>query len=318
MKRNQMITDICDILSRSGFYISDPNDLRSISFDIICRRDNTLLIFKVLANIDSFTKENARQLKLLASFLGASPVMVGDRASSGSLEDGIIYLRHLISIITAQTLYDIFIEGVFPSVFAAPGGFYVDLDNVILKEVRRERGMSLGDMAKAVGVSRKAVQMYEQGMSATLEVGLVMEETLGVPLIASLNPFVLNEKLVKQREKLEKLDKVNRSLQSKLHLLGYEVIPLFRCPFDAFTHRDNVLLLTGFQKPGITIRKKARMMAHIGSIVEQQSVFFLSDHTSKTNIEGTPIITKYELEDIACSEDILDLVMERRGKVGQK
>ena len=312
-----MITDICDILSRSGFYISDPDNLRSINFDIICRRDNTLLIFKVLANIDSFTKENARQLKLLASFLGASPVMVGYRASSGPLEDGIIYLRHLISIITARTLYDIFIEGVFPSVFAAPGGFYVDLDSEVLKEMRLERGMSLGDMAKSLGVSRKAVQMYEQGMSATLEVGLVMEETLGVPLIASLNPFVLNEDLLKQREKLEKLDNVNTSLQSKLNLLGYEVIPLFRCPFDAFTRRDSVLLLTGFQRPGVTIRKKARMMTHIGSIAERQSVFFLSDYTTKTNIEGTPIITKCELEDIACSDDILDLVMERRGKVGR-
>ena len=313
-----MIHNIAEILARSGFYISDSEHLHSISFDIICRRDNTLLIFKVLTNIDSFTKENANQLNLLASFLDAGPVMIGHRSSSGPLEDGIIYLRHLISIITAKTLYDIFIEGIFPSVFAAPGGFYVNLDTGVLRSIRQERKMSLGDLAKSIGVSRKAIQMYEQGMSASLEVGLVMEETLGIPLIMSLDPFVLNEELLDHREKMEQIDEVNRSLRNKLHLLGYEVIPLFRCPFDAFTLDDHILLITGFQKRSKGFFKKARLMANIASITERQSVFFVSDPTSKMNIEGTPIITEGELEKIDCSEEIMELVYERRGKVGRR
>ena len=313
-----MVQNISDILARSGFYISDSEHLQSISFDIICRRDNTLLIFKVLTNIDSFTKENANQLKVLASFLDAGPVMIGHRSSSGPLEDGIIYLRHLISIISARTLYDIFIEGVFPSVFAAPGGFYVNLDTTILKSVRQERNMSLGELAKSIGVSRKAIQMYERGMSASLEVGLVMEETLGVPLITSLDPFVLNEELLDHREKMEQIDDVNRSLRNKLHLLGYEVIPLFRCPFDAFTRDNSVLLITGFQRQSRDFMKKARLMSNIAAITERQSVIFVNDPSSRMNAEGTPIITRGELEKIDCSEEIMELVNERRGKVGRR
>ena len=318
MNRKQMVQNISDILARSGFYISDSEHLQSISFDIICRRDNTLLIFKVLTNIDSFTKENANQLKVLASFLDAGPVMIGHRSSSGPLEDGIIYLRHLISIISARTLYDIFIEGVFPSVFAAPGGFYVNLDTTILKSVRQERNMSLGELAKSIGVSRKAIQMYERGMSASLEVGLVMEETLGVPLITSLDPFVLNEELLDHREKMEQIDDVNRSLRNKLHLLGYEVIPLFRCPFDAFTRDNSVLLITGFQRQSRDFMKKARLMSNIAAITERQSVIFVNDPSSRMNAEGTPIITRGELEKIDCSEEIMELVNERRGKVGRR
>jgi len=310
-----MIMEIHGILAKSGFYISDPKDLRSISFDIISRRDNSLIIFKVLTNIDSFTKENARQLKLLAAFLEASPVLVGQRASNGRLEDGIIYLRHLISIITINTLYDTLIEGVFPSVFAAPGGFYVNIDNRFLQRIRLENRLSLGDLAKAIGVSRKAIQMYEQGMSATLDVGLAMEETLGVALITPLDPFTHNEKLTEYRETLENLEKAHGSVHRKLEMLGYQVIPLFRCPFDAFTRDDQILLLTGFPIPGKALVKKARIMANIASITEKHSVFFVNDYTSRKNIEGTPIIMREELERIASPEDILELVTDRKGRV---
>jgi len=315
MNRNQMIMEIYDILAKSGFYISDPKDLRSISFDIISRRDDSLIIFKVLTNIDSFTRENARQLKLLAAFLEASPVLVGQRASGGRLEDGIIYLRHLISIITINTLHDTLIEGVFPSVFAAPGGFYVNIDNRFLQRLRQENSLSLGDLAKAIGVSRKAIQMYEKGMSATLDVGLAMEETLGVALITPLDPFSHNEKLTEYRETLENLDRTHGSVHKKLEMLGYQVIPLFRCPFDAFTRDDHVLLLTGFPIPGKTLVKKARIMANIASITEKHSVFFVNDYTSRKNIEGTPIIMREELDRIASHEDILELVTDRKGRV---
>jgi len=315
VNRSIIIAEIVDILAKSGFYISDPRELRSISFDIICRRDDSLLIFKVLSNVDSLTKDTARQLAVLASFLGASPVVVGQRSLSGKLEDGIIYLRHQISIITVGTLYDILIEGVYPSVFAAPGGFYVNLDGDLMHRIRKERGTSLGDIARSAGVSRKAIQMYEDGMSAMLDVGLTIEETLGVTLITPLNPLSYNRDLERERENIERLDEAHSSLRSKLNLLGYEVIPLFRCPFDAFTRDDRVLFLTGFQSHKGTLREKAKVMSSLSSITEHHSVVFLREHTDKKNIAGTPIIMEDELAGLAYSAEILELVNERKGKV---
>ena len=314
MNRNQITTEIYDMLAKGGFYISDPRVLRSISFDIIARRDNDLLVFKVLTNVDSLTRDNSQQLGILASFLHACPLVVGTRSQSGKLEDGIIYLRHMISILSTGTLYDIIIEGVYPSVFAAPGGFYVNLDRDLMQRIRRERNVSLGDLARAAGVSRKAIQMYEEGMSAALDVGLTIEETLGATLITPLDPFVLNDELCTVRKDIDRMDGAHSSMQDKLNVLGYEVIPLFRCPFDAFIRDERVLFLTGFPRSKGALPEKAKMIAALSSITEQPSVVFLGEHTDKTNIAGTPIILKEELDSLMYSEEILELVKERKGR----
>ncbi len=312
MNRVNIISDIYRVLTRTGFYVSDPKETRSLTFDLICRRDQTLLIFKMLTNIDSFSKDNARQLRLMATMLDACPIVAGLKTSKNTLRDGVVYLRHMVTIINPQTLYDILIEGVYPSVFAAPGGLYVDMDPARLKEIRKRLGLSLGALAKAIGTTRKAVQMYEEGMSATLEVGLAIEEALNVPVIKPLNPLVYNKSLVRERERFDNMDERYKSLCLKLHRIGYEVVPLFKCPFDAFTLDDNVLFLTGFQDINVGLKQKAKLMKNIAAITERESVFFVNNPMIRTNIEGNPIISREDLDRISTSEEIIQLVLERQ------
>jgi len=312
MNREDMVNDLYAILARSGFFISDPRSCRSQTFDMICRRDSSLLIFKVLTNIDSFSPRNAQQLKLLSSMLDASPVVVGIKTSTRSLKAGVIYLRHRVSIVSVPTLYDMFLEGVYPSVFAAPGGLYVELDPDRLGEARRGMGMSLGNLAKAAGISRRSIQMYESGMSSSLEVGLSIEEALGVPVIKQLDPLKFNSSIERRRKEIEELDRRFTSARKKLQRLGYKVVPLFRCPFDAFTVDGSVLLLTGFQAMDGTFVKKARMMKNIASITERESVFFVNEPVFAKNIEGNPVISNCELEKMSSSEEIIELLRERQ------
>ena len=58
-----------ELLLRTGFIASNPLNLRGISFDVVARRDRSLLLVKVLTNIDAFSKENAEELKVLAEAL---------------------------------------------------------------------------------------------------------------------------------------------------------------------------------------------------------------------------------------------------------
>ena len=66
MNRIDMIQDTRNILAKTGFYISDDNVSRLICFDIVARRDNLLIIIKILSNVDSFSRDNARELILLS------------------------------------------------------------------------------------------------------------------------------------------------------------------------------------------------------------------------------------------------------------
>ena len=158
MSRAELIETARATLTKAGYEVSSVLNLRSICFDVVARRDDKLLIIKILSNVDAFSKDNAEEMKVLADALSASPMLIGERSSSGALESGIVYSRFDIPIISNETLMDYMIEEVPPLIFTAPGGMYVKLDNELLKQIREGSGISLGSLAQIAGVSdRKSV-----------------------------------------------------------------------------------------------------------------------------------------------------------------
>ena len=125
MVREDLINTTRAILAKAGYDISAPLSLRSVCFDVVARRGKDLLIIKVLSNVDAFSRENAEEMKVLADALSASPILIGERSSSGELEAGIVYSRFNIPILSNDTLADHLLEEVPPFIFAAPGGLYV-------------------------------------------------------------------------------------------------------------------------------------------------------------------------------------------------
>src|SRR5438067_1998522 len=120
-----------DMLARSGYFLSADSGARPLSFDLAARRDDELLLVKVLTNVDGLTDAVAQELRVIAQFLDAAR----------------------------------------------------------LRRIREERGLSLGDLAQAAGVSRRAIGMYEDGMGAMVEVAMRLEEFLDETLALPTNPF---------------------------------------------------------------------------------------------------------------------------------
>src|SRR6266542_1540622 len=73
MGRSQLIDEVREILAKTGFYLSEKHDRRGLSFDVVARRDDLLLLLKILQNVDAFGKANAEELRLVATTLGGSP-----------------------------------------------------------------------------------------------------------------------------------------------------------------------------------------------------------------------------------------------------
>ena len=151
MGRNDLINTTRAILAKAGFDVSSALTIRGVCFDVVARLDQRVLIIKVLSNIDAFSKENAEEMKVLAEALSATPLVVGERSSSGALEPGIVYSRFNISIVSNETLADLLLEEAPPFIFAAPGGLYVKLDGDLLKSIREDRGISLGAWRRPLG-----------------------------------------------------------------------------------------------------------------------------------------------------------------------
>jgi len=309
--REDLLGKIRSALARAGFYVSDPHNIRSISFDVIARRDKQLLIIKALTNIDSVSSDDADQLRTLATALGGSPMVVGLHSSSGKLEDGILYSRFGIPIISEPTFNEFVLEGVPPFVYAAPGGLYVRLDGELIRRIREERNISLGTLAEMAGVSRKAIQMYESGMGAMIEIAAKIEEFLKEPVVMPLNPFYYSPEVAKTLQTFDKFSGFNRDIFEMLKELGYSVVPTIRCPFDALAKEDDFLMLTGIGENQQMTERKARVVGNISRVTEKKSVIFVSQKISTKVIGGTPLITRDELRRADDADDVLELILQR-------
>jgi len=315
MERTELLEKVRDVLINGGFYVSDLYSMRLTGFDIVARRDETLLIIKVLTNVDSLSEDVAKELRTLSFLLKASPLLIGEKNGASTLEDDVIYFRFGIQAITLDTFKNHVLEGIPVKVYAAPGGLYVNLDEEKLRKLRQEKGISLGAFARYVNVSRRTVSMYEEGMNARIEVAQRIEELLENPVTI---PFDLLKNSVPDNEitpifqqHLENIREFQREIFFLLQNVGYKIIPMDRCPFEALSKDKKNIILTCVHRYNNRLIKKAQIVSSISKITEKHAVLFTDKDINKRNVEGTPIIIEKELKKIRDPEDVFTLILER-------
>src|SRR4030042_2668486 len=111
MKRTDIIEEVRKTLLKAGFYVSELCSIGPASFDLVARRDNSLLIIKVLTNIDAIPEDVSRELRTLSILLKGCPLIIGDRSGAGRLKDDVAYDRFGIQAITSETLKTHLLEG---------------------------------------------------------------------------------------------------------------------------------------------------------------------------------------------------------------
>jgi len=310
VKREELLVQVTNTMSRAGFEISQEMQTHYLAFDILAKRDRTLLIVKVLSNVDSLRPEVARDLNVLASFLKGQAILVAPRSGRGHLFEGVVYTRHNLPLITPGTLHNMFVEGVPPFAFSAPGGLFVKVDEGVLKEVRAVKNISIGRLADAAGVSRRAISQYEAGMSPSIEVALRLEEALGEPIVLPIDPLTMGQgPEAFTTEGLDLEDRTERAV-NLLTTIGYEVVPVVRCPFNAFSLDRVSMLLTGVGARSPSDIRKAEQMGQIAQFVDKQA-FLVVEGIERDNIGGTPVIRFMELRSMECTEDVKELISER-------
>lgn len=314
--RHELRDTVRQTFARAGYALSDETELRPAAFDFLARRDAELHVVKVLGNVDGLAEPVARELVALARALRASALVVGERSSSRDLEDGALYMRHGVAILTPQTCVEWLLEGTPPLVYAAPGGFYVNLDGEKLKRLRGERQISLGQLADVAGVSRRAIAMYEEGMGAMVDVAERLESYLDEPLVVPVDPRRAGDD---RHEVVVDLDKLRAGLErDALHVfasLGFDVVPLARGPANAVSRRDDEAVLTGIPEgTADEVGQRARAVASISAVAETHAAFIVERRTTRLTIEGTAVVSREELRRIVAPEDLVRMIEERRGK----
>jgi putative transcriptional regulator len=319
MNRAELLKLVRDILSNAGFYVSEVYSMRPIGFDLVARRDNSLLIIKVLSNINSLPEDVAEEIKKLASLLRGHPLLIGLRTGNGLLEDEVVYDRFGIQAINLETLSQHLLDGIPLKVYAAPGGFYVNLEREKLIKLREKHQISLGSFARSINVSRRTIRMYEDGMNARIDIAYRIEDLFQERLIKQIDILKNSENKDKIKENNDtiireisiKNDKFKYEIFHLLKELGYTIIPMGRAPFEAVTKDREKIILTCVQKYDTKLLRKAQVVNSISKITEKKAVMFTDKKGVKNNIEGTPLIIKEELKKLKDPEDIIELIIER-------
>ena len=322
MSRTALVGNITAMLEDAGFLVSERCSVRPKSFDLAARRGEDLVLLKILGNIDAFTGETGAELRRLGDYLSATPLVIGLRTRNEDLEPGVVYFRHGVPVFNPDTAYDLFIEEVPPLIYAAPGGLYVSIDGDLLADEREERGWSLGRLATELGVSRRTVSKYEDGMNASIEVAIKLEELFNQPFSNPVSVFEGAED-VRDADPIPEgpdVDPDDEDVLTRLTRAGFDVHPTNRSPFKAVSEDNDGrerTVLTGHSPFTPSAEKRARLMSSIGRVTETRSIYFTTDRVKTESVEGTAIVSTEELAAIDDPDRIRELIRERAAEADE-
>ncbi|MEE8358591.1 MAG: transcriptional regulator [Candidatus Hydrothermarchaeales archaeon] len=310
-ERAQTLMHVSGTLDRSNFEVSDRCEAGPSSFDLFARKGILLLLLKVLTNIDSFSQGQALDLRNIAGFLSAYPLLIGSRTRTSSLGDGVVYERHGVHAINSFTLEEVLVREILPLVLAARGGYYVRIDGDHLREARLEGSVSLGELASNIGVSRRMVVKYEnEGAMATFETAVRIEEffddSVAIPLDIFSAPGVFRSDDVVVKSGFV------RMILSRLSEIGFLVCPVKTAPFDALAEKDSDLMLTRVRRSSQGLGRDAKILKSI-SETALADAFFVVEHMKEKSFDGIPVIVRSELDEFEESRALVEALVRRRG-----
>jgi putative transcriptional regulator len=308
MSQDRQLQLVTSVMITAGFEVSERFSIRPRSFDLMARKNGTLLIIKVVAHIDSVSEDVAFDLEVISRHLGGVPLIVGERARDAELERGAVYVRYGIYAISPSTLYDYFVEMTPPLVYASPGGLYVNIDGEVLRDLREKRSMSLGDLGQVLGVSRRTISKYESGMGTTLDVAIRIEEFFNTGVVKSIN-LILHEP--PKAMELEPRD-VPTDKQTPVEFfrqIGMQLYTLHGAPFQALLTFEKHTILTGIG-PADKVIKRAALIGNISQIAKKHAMCVITDHYKQKKIGRTLVIGEDSLRRITDGFELLDMIGE--------
>ncbi len=223
------------VLKETDYQVSHLCCSRPSCFDFAVRKNNDVFLVKVHSDIDTFSHQDATELKTIADHISAASLVISQKTHDKPLEDDTVYSRHSIFVITEKTAENMAYKITNPLVYAGPGGYFVEIDGALVEKRRKELGISMGKLAEMIGVSRRTLYGYERGMAkASVTSAYNLAKTLGIPVAKPIN--ILERTRKPQYCLLAKATRViaGHSLLFKIFrkFAFCSISPVHKAPFD--------------------------------------------------------------------------------------
>jgi putative transcriptional regulator len=303
MTQEVLLRRVRSLLLEAGFQVSDRCSQRPRSFDLIAGDEEILMVVKAISHIDGVSEDIARDLDLVSYYLGGAPLIVGERTRDSDLQRGAVYVRYGIYALSVPTLSDFLVEGIPPLVYVSPGGLYVNIDEKLLRALREERQLSLGDLAHILGVSRRTISKYENGMGTTMEVALRIEELFDTAITRPIDLLAHESQFAEQEEP------ARGEVLPDLERLGLEIHLTRRAPFEALARYDDETILTGYGTAQHVV-KRAPLIGNLSRIANARALCVLLGYRRQKTIGDTLVIGEERLHSLEDGSELMELIRE--------
>lgn len=229
--KSSLIDKLGIFLLKDGFTVKS---LTRTCFDILSRKQDKILLIKVLEDANAVNKLHVNEMNVVSSYINAVPIIIAEKAGN-KLEDNILYARFNLYTLNFNTFVSS-IKNKFPFVKRTQAGFTASIAGDKLREKREEKGYSLNYLSKRVGVTSRMIDKYEKGDSEiTISKAMKIYDIFGHQVFNELNIFLSKNKI----ESNYKSD-----FSKKYFELGFEAADTSKSPFDIIARKGDELILT--------------------------------------------------------------------------
>ncbi len=262
---------------------------RTRCIDIVAWSSGKKRIFiRIAEDAADLSSNSIKELRALSSSLNAAPVVVASRIRGVELEDYIIYEKYDTPTVTATTLEEALREDGF-YVWFRRGEYYVKVDPEKLRSKRLEKGLSLGDIAYTIGVSRKTIYEYERGsMDPTLPQAEKLVNIFGEDIMVPVNLF--RDAEVDPEEYGRPHSRLEGELLESLRSRGYRAAHASRAPLDIAASREGrsitIVVKHGYDK---NIYERSIEVVELAETIRAEAVALVDKKDLAKDLEGAGI-----------------------------
>jgi len=229
--KQTLLDKINIFLLKRGFVIKN---LIRTCFDVLARKNEQILLIKVLEDANSISREYAEEMISVASYINASPLVIAEKGGD-KLEDSVVYSRFDVYTLTFNTFLNC-INNKFPFIKRSHAGLTASVVGRKLKEKREELGYSLNALSKKIGVTSRMIIKYEnENSEITINKAKKLYEIFGHQVFSEVNIFAHGQ---------SPQSKFESRVSKKYIELGFEATETKKTPFDIIAKRKNEIILT--------------------------------------------------------------------------
>jgi len=285
--KQTLLDKINIFLLRKGFVIKN---LTRTCFDILARRNEQILLIKVLEDANSISREYTEEMKSVASYITASPIIIADKAGD-RLDGNIVYSRFDIYTLNLETFMNC-VSNRFPFIKRSHAGLTASVSGKKLKEKREELGYSLNSLSRRLGVTSRMVMKYEnENSEITVHKAMKLYDIFGHQVFSEVDIFSKKEA---PKSKFETV------VSKKYVELGFDATETKKTPFDIIARKGNEIILTEVSD------KVNPQMQSLSKLLDADNLVIFK----KKKPRNMPSMTKKEFMDFAEANELVKFLKE--------